>query len=99
MVHAFNFSAWEAEAGRVLWVKGHRGVQELVPEQLGRIYRETLSQIPQKKDKYTYIEVYKRIFHWINFNKMITMMLKYAGDWIITMSNNIFENFHFITGH
>ena len=46
---AFNPSTWEAEAGESLWVWGQPCLQELVPEQLGLLHRETLSQKTNKQ--------------------------------------------------
>ena len=43
VAHTFNPSTPVAEAEESLGVQGQPGIQELVPEQLGLLNRETLS--------------------------------------------------------
>ena len=53
VVHAFNPSSWEAEAGRYLLVQGQHGLQSKFQDRL-QSYREILSQKTQKKKIYLF---------------------------------------------
>ena len=51
VAHAFNPSTQEAETSGFLWVWSQPGLQDLVPGQLGLLYRETLYQTNKKTKK------------------------------------------------
>ena len=51
VVHAFNPSTQEAEAGGALWVRGQPGLQELVPGQGLKATEELCLENQKKKEK------------------------------------------------
>ena len=70
VVHAFNPSTWEAEAGRSLCVQGQPGLQSQF--QASWSYRETLSQKYKKKKSMIYLDKSNTLPHYsVTYQKML----------------------------